>query len=437
MSKKYKAPRIIIAATGSGKGKTTVTTSLLMMLKDKGFDVHAFKCGPDYIDPMYHSEILKVPSGNLDPFFLDEDLQKSVFLDNCGEINIIEGCMGLYDGIGFSSECSPYSLATSLHTPIILIVDALKKGYSILAEIKGFLQMDRYNLIKGIFLNRISDSFYERIKSEIEKEINIPVVGYLPGYKGEIFESRHLGLKSTEENKTLDKISAITKDLQHRIDIDRIIEIAKAAKDFECSKNLNDYIGEMLKGEVIGVAFDDAFNFYYRENLKALSLAGAKLVYFSPLTDSSVPNEATSLYLGGGYPELYLKKLSNNKSMKESILDFVQSGRKVFAECGGFLYLIDSVDGQEMTGIFNDEAHMTKGLVRFGYVEAQYNGISVKGHEFHHYDVGDPGKEFEVTKVSNGLKYMAERRYKNCIAGFLHLSFLSNPEIMEVLFSNK
>ena len=434
MNKVYKAPRLMVAATGSSKGKTTITSCLLKLIKDRGIDVHGGKCGPDYIDPMYHEAVIGIPSKNLDPFFCDSELLAASFIEGIGEITVVEACMGLYDGLGTSSAKSPYEVATILDMPIILIVDAYQKGYSIIAEILGFLGLDSKKLIKGIFLNRISESYFDRLAPVIEAETGIEVVGYLPNIKEEIFESRHLGLKSVEENLALDKINELAKRLSNTLNLDRILALANSAKPIKISMELKDYKFPNLSGIKIGVASDKAFNFYYKDNLDALRYSGAEIIFFSPLKDAKLPENLDAIYIGGGYPEIYLDQLDANLGMRHAIKDFVEEGKCLFAECGGFMYLMDAIEGKKMVGIFDGTAKNMGKLVRFGYVDIYFDELSVKGHEFHHFDVENPGDRYKVVKASNRACYNAFRCYKNCIAGFPHLYFMSNPDIVGKLF---
>ena len=437
MSNSLNIPRVLISATGSGKGKTTVTTALLSLVKERNIDVHAAKCGPDYIDPMYHESVLGVPSINLDPYFCDNEMLRACFVNAAGDMNIIEGCMGLYDGLGTTSEKSPYEVAEALSAPIILIVDAYQKGYSIIPEISGFLNFDNSSLIKGIILNRISESYYEKIAKTIENETGVQVLGYMPKINEELFESRYLGLKSVEENKASEKIKKICEILKDTIDLDKVINIADGAKSLGFEKYIESYDYPDLNGMTIGIAKDAAFNFYYRDNIKALELSGAEVVYFSPLKDKYLPEDLDGLYLGGGYPELYAEQLSSNRIMLKDIKDFIEKGKPVFAECGGFMYLQKSIENIPMVGVFSDDTVNKGKLVRFGYVEAKYGDLIIRGHEFHHFDVNDTGNEMEITKASTGMKYKAFLRYKNCLAGFPHLYFMSQPKILEYIYKGK
>lgn len=416
--------RIVIGATGSACGKTSISSALMYMLNKK-MEVHAFKCGPDYIDPMYHKSILSVESKNLDSFFMSEELMKASFLDGAGEMNIIEGCMGLYDGIGVSSKASTYEVASILNAPIMLIVDCHGMGASILAVIKGFLEEDSNKLIKGVFLNKISHNFYDKIKPVIEEKTNIKVLGFLPRMREDIsIKSRHLGLLLPNEVDANSKLEELATSLEDNFDMASFLEIAASGGKIQESKDICAYAISDLKGKKVLVARDEAFCFYYDDNFKAFEYSGAAIEYFSPLRDKRIPDEVDIIYLGGGYPENHLKELSDNKEMLQSIKDYVDKGGRLLAECGGFMYLCSEVDGKSLAGIFEDKAYRTKGLVRFGYVTARYKDMTFKGHEFHHYDVENPGREFSLEKASTMEKYEAVRRYKNCIAGFPHFYLL-------------
>ena len=428
MSKTIKADRIMISSTGSGKGKTFLTLLLLKSLKDKGEDVHAFKCGPDYIDPHYHEAVLKIPSKNIDPYFMDEALMKASFADGAGGINIIEGCMGLYDGIGQSSRASCYESAKMLRVPIVLCMDAGGMGYSIVAEIKGFKAADTEDLIKGVILNRISKSYYERIAPVIENECGVKALGYLPCLKESSFDSRHLGLLSPKEADAMAKIERSMPQAANSLDINGIMEIAKGAGSITAGPEFSDLIKkEDDEGAVIAVARDEAFDFYYKDNIEALKLAGARISYFSPIRDKELPEGTRGLYIGGGYPELYKELLEENAGLRRQIKEVLDAGMPAIAECGGFMYLCDRIDGSEMTGFFDDEAQKTDGSVRFGYVEGRYKETVIKGHEFHHYDVTDPGDAFLMINAGSGVKYRAVHKKKRVLAGFPHFYFMSAP----------
>ena len=302
-----RTPRILIGATGSGSGKTTITCALLEILKRQGKKVQAFKCGPDYIDPMFHRTVLGIPSKNLDTFFTGEKMTAELFMESAvnADISVMEGVMGLYDGLGgIRKEGSAYDLATVTDTPVILVIDAHGMGRSILPLIAGFLSYDTIHLIRGIILNRTSGAFFETIRPEIEKSFPVEVLGYFPNQKEILLESRHLGLKRPEEVEKMAELLAKTADmLEKTVDIDRLFAIAEGASELPEGSTLEkDSYGKQKvhlqksgKRPVIAVARDEAFCFYYEDNLKALEKAGAEIVFFSPLHDGSVPKEADGL----------------------------------------------------------------------------------------------------------------------------------------------
>ena len=293
----------MIAAPKSGSGKTMITCALLQLLKDSGKNVSSYKCGPDYIDPMFHKKVLGVPSKNLDTFFTDEKTTVQLFLDERadGDFAVLEGVMGLYDGLGgIYEQGSSYHLAKVTQTPIILVVDAKGMGKSVLALIAGFLQYDTQHLIKGVLLNRMSKGYYDIIKPLIEKELSVKVVGYFPEQKDIGLSSRHLGLVMPDELSDIKKQLNETADrLKKTIDMDLFIDIAEAADEIGDSENADVYneknIGNCDQNEFtqninIAVAMDEAFCFYYEDNLRLLEKCGAKLQYFSPLHDTELPD---------------------------------------------------------------------------------------------------------------------------------------------------
>lgn len=426
---------VMIASTGSGRGKTTVTSALLYTLKKRGANVHAYKCGPDYIDPMYHRQVLGIPSANLDSFFCDEKLLKTVFYENAGDINIIESAMGLYDGIGASKEGSAYDIASILDLGIVLVIDARGMGFSIVAELNGFISLDKKHLIRGVILNRTSKKFYEKIAPVIEKETGINVFGFIPVIKDLDLKSRHLGLLSPDENDFGRKIKSISETIQASVCIDEILD----NDGFEMeSYNCDDKCDTNVKCR-IAVAKDEAFSFIYEENIKALINAGAEIVWFSPIHDEAVPENVDGLIFYGGYPENYLNELSSNSSMINSIKLKSEAGIPILAECGGYMYLLDGIEENghysEMVGIIKGTAYREKGLVRFGYVNVHISENEViKGHEFHHYDVNDSepfSEDIIIESASTGQKYSGFVSRDNIFAGFPHLYYLSNNSFLD------
>lgn len=453
-----KINRFMIAAPKSGSGKTMITCALLQLLKDSGKNVLSYKCGPDYIDPMFHKKVLGVPSKNLDTFFTDEKTTVQLFLDERadGDFAVLEGVMGLYDGLGgIYEQGSSYHLAKVTQTPIILVVDAKGMGKSVLALIAGFLQYDTHHVIKGVLLNRMSKGYYDIIKPLIEKELSVKVVGYFPEQKDIGLSSRHLGLVMPDELSDIKKQLNETADrLKKTIDMDLFIDIAEAADEIGDSENADKDKRQTLKNAEtmrlqdqnntvnIAVAMDEAFCFYYEDNLKHLEKCGAQLQYFSPLHDTSLPEDCDAMLLGGGYPELYAKELSENISMRKSIKTAFEAGLPTVAECGGFMYLHTYIHNQncvfDMAGALDGECHFKGKLVRFGYIELEEKHSNflppnekIKAHEFHYYDSTDNGADCIATKPATGRSYDCVISHDNYWLGFPHLYYPSNPHFAE------
>lgn len=447
----------MIAAPKSGSGKTMITCALLQLLKDSGKNVSSYKCGPDYIDPMFHKKVLGVPSKNLDTFFTDEKTTVQLFLDKRadGDFAVLEGVMGLYDGLGgIYEQGSSYHLAKVTQTPIILVVDAKGMGKSVLALIAGFLQYDTQHLIKGVLLNRMSKGYYDIIKPLIEKELSVKVVGYFPEQKDIRLESRHLGLVMPDELADIkEQLDELAGRLKKTIDLDMLLDIAAEAEEITKTTNTEQMQIQNQNNKVnIAVAMDEAFCFYYEDNLRLLEKCGAKLQYFSPLHDTKLPDNCDALLLGGGYPELYAKELSENLSMRNSIKTAFKTGLPTVAECGGFMYLHTYIhniceeyaDAQNyvfgMTGALDSECHFKGKLVRFGYIELaeKHNNFlppneKIKAHEFHYYDSTDNGADCIATKPATGRSYDCVISHDNYWLGFPHLYYPSNPHFAESL----
>ncbi|MBO4702900.1 MAG: cobyrinate a,c-diamide synthase [Lachnospiraceae bacterium] len=434
--------RVMIAAPKSGSGKTGITCALLKTLKNKGIKTVSFKCGPDYIDPMYHRNALGIPSYNLDTFFTGEEKTRSLFARNASgfDFAVFEGVMGLFEGVGgVKSEGSSYNLAEVTKTPIILVIDAKGMGRSVIPEILGFKSYDKKDLIKGIILNRTSESMFNILKPMIEEECGISAVGFIPDMKDRAFSSRHLGLVTPDDTDNYDEVlEELTGYFEKNVSFEELEKIASQAEEIEdCSFEKTSK--EDAESPVIAVAKDEAFCFFYEDNLTELKNAGAKLVFFSPIHDEKIPENADGLYLPGGYPELHLEELSKNTSMLESIRSAFERKMPVFAECGGFMYLQKSIEDKDeevyiTTGIFDGELKYKGKPVRFGYVSMKEKstnflneGEEIKGHEFHYYDCDDNGSDVICTKPFTGKTYEAVKTNENIWAGFPHLYFPSNP----------
>ena len=446
-----KLDRVMIAAPKSGSGKTTITCAILQTLKDMGKQVVSYKCGPDYIDPMFHQRVIGIPSKNLDTFFTGEnDTRKLLLKNRTGEeIAVIEGVMGLYDGLGgVREEGSSYHLAKVTKTPIILVVDAKGMGRSVIPLIAGFLAYDTEHLIRGVILNRMSKSYYEIIKPLIEAELQIRVLGYLAERQQLQIQSRHLGLHLPGEIKEIQRqLEVAAEELQKSVSIETIIQIAASAETIEIEKitETTEKITstELITKPLIAVARDEAFCFYYEDNLLLLKEYGADIAYFSPLHDKELPEGSSGLLLGGGYPELYAKELEGNTAMRKEIKAAVESGMPVVAECGGFLYLHTAIrdrDGHpyQMAGVLPAACQDTKKLVRFGYIELEEKesnflevGTRIKGHEFHYFDSEKNGEDCIAIKPVTGRTYPCVIEKENVWMGFPHLYYPSNPSFAD------
>ncbi|MCR5415593.1 MAG: cobyrinate a,c-diamide synthase [Pseudobutyrivibrio sp.] len=443
-------PRILIAAPNSGSGKTTVTIGLLSALKQKGLKPCSFKCGPDYIDPMFHRNVVEIPSGNLDTFFTEDQVTLDIFKrEFSGDIAVIEGVMGLYDGVGGVQETgSTYDLARVLQAPIVLVVDARGAGRSVLAQLKGFLDYDKYGLIKGVILNKTSKSFAKILAPLIESELGIKFIGSVANNPDMEISSRHLGLTLPEEISDLrEKIKESAALVTEGIDMDAFIDLAYSSANIKdnismaneganIQTDIDNYINKN-KGTSkirIAIARDLAFCFYYRENLELLEALGAKLIPFSPINDSSLPENINGLILGGGYPENYLKELSNNKAMLSAIKNAYDSGIPTMAECGGFMYLLDSITDEagqsfSMVGAIKGTSSWQGKLVRFGYVTVDDEKLFVKGHEFHYYDTTNNGEDMTAKKPSGTRSWKCIHKNGASIVGYPHLYYMSCPQI--------
>ena len=486
-------PRVMFAAMRSGCGKTTITCGVLAALKKENIRMQAYKCGPDYIDPMFHRTVLGIDTGNLDTFFADADAIGRILARDTkeAELVVMEGVMGYYDGVGGTTTmASSYELSKVTKTPTILIVDAKGASVTLAATIRGIMEYKKDSRIAGVILNRVSPMFYSRIKHVIETECGIPVLGYLPENASFAVPSRHLGLLQPDEmQKQRDWVETVADAARKTIDIDGILGIAAQAEMLQIQKpadarhdsgdmqqesndgrqesvdilhELSDVRQEPVNmsyeraeeteickfpsGYRIGVARDAAFSFYYRENLRMLEDMGATLVYFSPLADAHVP-EVDALIFGGGYPELYAKQLYENQSMRTSVWQALESGMPCHAECGGFLYLGRSLadveeNVYEMVGFLDGAGFRTERLQRFGYVELasqEADAFAVntilRGHEFHYWDSTDCGDVCLAWKpLSRQKTYPCMVKKKGTFAGFPHLYYVGAEAFFYDLF---
>ncbi|GHV83067.1 cobyrinate a,c-diamide synthase [Spirochaetia bacterium] len=469
-------PRIMIAAESSGAGKTTFVCALLAAFKRRGIKARSFKCGPDYIDPMFHREALGTPSSNLDLFLMNTQITLELLAKNSSnaDIAVLEGVMGFYDGLGGSSaEASAWHLSQETGTPVLLIVDCKGASLTAAARIKG-IKTFRENNICGFLLNNVNKALFDSLKPVLEAETGLPALGFLPFLPDCSIESRHLGLVTAAEIADLkNKINLLSDNLEKSVNIEEILRISREAREISNEGKVqrkderkkgwgdegkeqgvkssehenNDHTGNTTPYSLltthykIAIALDKAFCFYYEDGLEMLKTMGAELVYFSPLADKSLPAGIGGVYFGGGYPELYTAALSANASMLTSVRSAIASGLPCFAECGGFMYLHNELEGADgkaypLVGAVDGVCTRKPRLVRFGYAEFTAKkdnllcaaGETLRGHEFHYWDSDCSGTDFTAVKPVSGKTWDCIMANDNLTAGFPHFHFCSSQE---------
>lgn len=433
---------LMVAAAASGSGKTTVVCGLLELLKRREYAPCAFKCGPDYIDPMFHRSVLGIPSHNLDLFLSGLSDIQTIYGRGCvgHGAAVCEGAMGYYDGVGGNTEqASAWQVAATLHLPTILVIRPAGASLTLAAQVKGLCTFREPSQITGVILNQCSKMQYCSLAPMLEAETGVPVLGYLPDIPEARIESRHLGLHTAQEIGDLsDKIAVIAEQMEQSIDIDRLLSLCDAPQ-----KRVQHFCKAVPQVK-IAVAQDEAFCFTYAETAESLEQLGAELCSFRPLHDVVLPEGVSGLYLPGGYPELYAAQLAANQSMKDSIWQAVAAGMPTVAECGGFLYLGKSLqdsDGicHEMVGVLDGKAMRKDRLVRFGYAHVTAKtdsllfrtGESVPIHEFHYWDSSENGDGLHAVKPVSGREWDCAITTSNLYAGFPHLYFAGSPKLAQ------
>ncbi|MGL5506978.1 MAG: cobyrinate a,c-diamide synthase [Paraclostridium sp.] len=438
--------KILIAGTSSGVGKTTISLGIMQALTNRNLKVQPYKVGPDYIDPSYHTFITGRESRNLDSYMLDDEkvkyIVKQAFEDS--DISVIEGVMGLYDGFGIDLDCCTSSHTSKiLKTPVILVINGKAMAASAAAMVLGYKELDKDINLKGVIVNNVrTKGHYDLIKESIEKYCKVEVLGYFPPNDKFSLDSRHLGLvPSIEIGALKEKFNNLGEDIEKYINIDRILEIADSEVIYT-SFNLSQL--PRFEGKKIAIAYDKAFNFYYKENIELLELMGLEIVKFSPLNDSKLP-DVDCVYIGGGFPEIFAKELDANKNMRKSIKEAHEKNIPIYAECGGLMYLGEQLIDSEgntfnMVGIFNGYSEMTNSLRRFGYCDgiakldtilSRKNDV-IQGHEFHHsvFKTDEPCA-YKMQKTREGkIVEEWEGGYSkgNTLATYLHTHFYNNLE---------
>ncbi|MBD9075606.1 MAG: cobyrinate a,c-diamide synthase [Clostridium sp.] len=438
----------MITAASSGSGKTMITCGLLELFKRKGLNPLACKCGPDYIDGLFHKQVLELEGMNLDSYFeAPEELRDKYSRLSKDHLPVVEGVMGYFDGLGGSTtRASSWEVAHILDLPAVLVVDARGASVSLAALIKGFLEFERSmgSQIKAVIFNRMSPMLYPRIRELVERETGIRAAGFVPELDFLKVGSRHLGLVLPEEIAGLrEQMNRLGKCLEETIDWEFLAELGaeKEEKDALEEENTEASCTAAFSFR-LGIAMDEAFCFYYQDNLRLLERLGGELVYFSPIHDRSLPEQLDGLILGGGYPELYCEALSLNESMREAVKKAAEGGLPVLGECGGYLYLLEELEAEDgriwpMTGVLKGKGYKKGKNSRFGYigVEAEKDslylnpGEQIRGHEFHYWDCEVLEEEWVMrAKKPVGNRSWPCMRIKNQVmAGFPHLFYPSCP----------
>jgi cobyrinic acid a,c-diamide synthase len=453
-----KIPRVVIAATGSGVGKTTATVAAIGALRARGLKVAPFKCGPDYLDPTYHERAAGVRSHNLDGWMMDRDAVLATFARASADadIAVIEGMMGLFDSATpTGDEGSTAQLAKWLDAPVILVADASGVARTIAALAAGFARFDPAVRVAGMICNRIGGRGHLDLLRAAEPEV--PIVGGFPASAALAFPERHLGLLMADESnvpqRLLDGWSRLAAEW---LDLDAIVAIARSAPALDVSRaaDVKQVDSSSRPRCRIGVAYDAAFHFYYEDNLNRLRSLGAEIVNFSPIHDRELP-EVDGLYFGGGYPEAYARELSSNTAMLAEIRSFALHGGLIYAECGGLMYLTDAIrtlDGARwpMAAIIPGVAVMSDRLQALGYVEVETRADSIfgpahtrfRGHQFRHStlegaDNGDRiDRIYDVAPRWGGAPFAEGYRHGNVLASYVHAHWASNPTVAEALIDS-
>ena len=431
----------MITAPSSGSGKTTVTVALLKAFLNEGKKISAYKSGPDYIDPMFHREVINIPSRNLDQFILGDDVCKYILGKNSKDmdISILEGVMGYYDGIGTGTLGSTYELAKLLNCPVVMVVNCKSMSLSLCAIIEGFVNFREKSNIKGVILNNISKGMYDYYKTIIETNTNVKVYGYMPHLEDCKLKSRHLGLITAQEVEDLQEITEkLGNTAQETIDIEGLYDLSKSCDYVEYHEI------QIIKRKPVKIALakDKAFCFYYQDSLDLLKELGAELIEFSPLKDEKLP-DVDGLYIGGGYPELHMGQLSANISMIESLRSKIQGGLPTIAECGGYMYLLKSFKDEnkefQLVGIEEGQSYMTNSLNHFGYIKLTAKkdnmlckkGESIKAHEFHYSNSTNLGDSFVASKPNSKRNWECIVADESKFIGYPHLHLWGNVKFAD------
>jgi cobyrinic acid a,c-diamide synthase len=440
----------LVAGSASGVGKTTVSLSLMAAFQRRNKVVQAFKCGPDFLDTGHHTKVCDRPSRNLDTWMLSREANLGLYAkaSRDADVVVVEGMMGLFDGVsGGGEHGSAAEIAKLLNLPVILVVDASKSGRSLAAVVKGFATFDPAIRFAGVVLNQVaSERHFQLLEPAIKETCNLPILGWLPREKSISIPERHLGLHTAEEFGNWEqKREDLAAFAETHLDLNLLSEAAA------CLQIPNDTAPAAIvsgqKSVRIGVARDRAFSFYYEDNLDCLRELGAEIVPFSPMSDSNLPHSLDGLYFGGGYPELFAEALSSNMSMLDDIRAFAQAGRPVYGECGGMMYLAETLQTRDsrsfrMAGILPLGTAMTERLTRFGYTQLELTqdcllgkkGTTTRGHSFH-YSKCEPTQNlstaYRIKYTLSGREEIEGYVQGSVLGSYVHLHFLANPLLAE------
>ena len=450
-----KIPRIVIAATASGVGKTTATVALIGAMRARGLKVVPFKCGPDYLDPTYHERAAGVRSHNLDGWMMDRDAVIATFARASADadVAVIEGMMGLFDSATpTGDDGSTAQIAKWLYAPVILVTDASGVARTIAAVAAGFARFDPAVRVAGMICNRVGGRGHLDLLRAAQPEV--PIVGGFPANAELAFPERHLGLLMADESNVPQRlIDGWSRLAAEWLDLDTIVEIARSAPALkvERASDLKQIDSNSRPRCRIGVAYDAAFHFYYEDNLNWLRSLGAEIINFSPIHDRELP-EVDGLYFGGGYPEAFARELSSNTAMLAAIRGFASRGGVIYAECGGLMYLtgaIGTLDGARwpMAAIIPGVTVMSQKLQAIGYVEVETRADSIlgpaharfRGHQFRHSTLEGDDRGDRIDTIYNvaprwgGAPFAEGYRVGNVLASYVHAHWASNPAVAEAL----
>jgi cobyrinic acid a,c-diamide synthase len=448
MEQTLSIPRLVIGGSASGIGKTSITVGLVRALRQRGLKVAVFKCGPDYLDPSYHVRAAGRVSHNLDSWMMGRQAVLGTFGRACADADIalIEGMMGLFDGASsVSEEGSTAELAKWLSAPVVLVVDAAGIARTLAAIVYGFTEFDRALRIAGVLCNRLGSQGHLQLLRESVSQP--PVLGGLPSDPALVFPERHLGLRTADKKAVPDSIlDRLGESISQWCDLTQIIQVANSAPPLACELSVSPQVVTQPTCK-IAIALDEAFHFYYEYNLALLRSLGAELVYFSPVSDQILP-DVDGIYLGGGYPELHAEALAANRSMREQIAAFADTGGLVYGECGGLMYLssgISDVEGRyfPMAGVIPGHTIMHKRPQAIGYVEVETatesvigpSGTRFRGHQFRYSELqgNDLKPAYRMTRHYDRQPLPEGYRVKNVLASYVHAHWASNPSIAEQL----